>query len=183
MPTVTINRPAGFTRWCEICTRRLPDTPTPAGVQIIGFGPEQSDDARAVRNEAFRDHWGSTELTTDGWAHFMDFTGFRPQLSFLAYAHGEPFGVIISHEHDQPAETAGVRDAYIAVVATRRAARNQGIASALLTRALNEAATAEFTSASLGVDADSMTGAVGLYTRAGFSIHHTTITHTKTLRS
>lgn len=174
-------------RWFHAMVRDLrkplPEAPTPAGVQIIGFGPERREDARTVRNEAFRDHWGSTELTVDGWAHFMDFTGFRPQLSFLAYAGGEPIGVIISHEYDQPTEAAGVRDAYIAVVATRRAARNRGIASALLSRALDEATTAGFTSASLGVDADSMTGAVDLYTRAGFSIHHTTITHTKTLPS
>jgi ribosomal protein S18 acetylase RimI-like enzyme len=113
----------------------------------------------------------------------MDFVGFRPQFSFLAYRDGKPLGVIISHEYDQPTETAAVRDVYIAVVATRRAARNQGIASALLTWALTEAATAGFTTASLGVDADSMTGAVGLYTRADFTFHHTTITHTKTLPS
>lgn len=174
-------------RWFHAMVRDLraplPDVPVPAGVQIVGFGPERTEDARSVRNEAFRDHWGSTEQTVEGWAHFIDFVGFRPQFSFLAYADGEPLGVIISHEYDQPAETAGIRDIYVAVVATRRAARNKGIASALLTRALTEARTAGFTTASLGVDADSITRAVGLYERAGFTINHTTITHTKMLSS
>ena len=161
----------------------LPAAPTPARVQVVGFSPERMEDARTVRNEAFRDHWGSTDQTVEGWAHFMDFGGFRPQFSFLAYSDGEPVGIVICHEYDQPTQTPGARDVYIAVVATRRAVRGQGIASALLNRALNEAASAGFTSASLGVDADSITRAVGLYERAGFTIHHTTITHAKSLPS
>jgi mycothiol synthase len=172
-------------RWFHAMVRDLsgqvPAAHTPAGVQIVGFGPDLIDDARTVRNEAFRDHWGSTDQTVEAWAHFMDFGGFRSQFSFLAYADGKPVGVIISHEYDQLTETDGVREVYIAVVATRRAARNQGIASALLTRVLADAAAAGFTTASLGVDADSMTGAVGLYQQAGFTVRHSTITHTKML--
>jgi mycothiol synthase len=174
-------------RWFHAMVRQLsdpvPEPPTPDGVQIVGFSPERLEDARVVRNEGFRDHWGSTDHTVESWAYYMEFSGFRPALSFLAYSDGEPVGVVISHEYDQPAETTGVRDVYIAVVATRRAARNKGIASALVTHVLSEAAAAGFTAASLGVDADSMTGAVGLYERAGFAIRHSTITHTKTLPS
>jgi mycothiol synthase len=173
------------TRWFHAMVRDLSDEvppgPTPAGVRIVGFDPEHLEDARLIRNEAFRDHWGSTEQTVEAWAHFMAFGGLRPQFSFLAYADGQPVGVIISHEYDQPAAAADIRDVYVAVVATRRAARNRGIASALLTRVLTDAAAAGFTTASLGVDADSMTGAVGLYQRAGFTVHHSTITHTKAL--
>jgi mycothiol synthase len=172
-------------RWFHDMVRDLrgpePAGPTPAGVRIIDFSPEHLEHARTVRNEAFRDHWGSSEQTVETWAHFMAFGGFRPQLSFLAYAGDEPVGVIISHEYDQPPGVSGIRDVYIAVVATRASVRNQGIASALLNRVLTDAAAAGFTSASLGVDADSMTGAVGLYERAGFRVHHSTITHTKLL--
>ncbi len=48
-------------------------------------------------------------------------------------------------------------------------------------RALTGARAAGFTSASLGVDADSPTGALGLYQRAGFTVMLTSITHTKPL--
>jgi mycothiol synthase len=172
-------------RWFHAMTRdlsgQLPTGTPPAGVQIVGYDSERLEDARTVRNEAFRDHWNASEQTVESWAYFMEFGGFRPQFSFLAYADGEPVGVIICHEYDQPTEIAGVRDIYVAVVATRRAARNQGTASALLARVLTDAAAAGFTTASLGVDAESMTGAVGLYERAGFAVHHSTITHTKTL--
>jgi ribosomal protein S18 acetylase RimI-like enzyme len=69
----------------------------------------------------------------------------------------------------------------IALVGTRRAGRNRGIASALLLRALTGARAAGFVSASLGVDADSPTGALGLYQRAGFTVMLTSVTNTKPL--
>jgi ribosomal protein S18 acetylase RimI-like enzyme len=69
----------------------------------------------------------------------------------------------------------------IALVGTRRAGRNRGIASALLRRALTGARAAGFASASLGVDADSPTGALGLYQRAGFTMMLTSVTNTKPL--
>jgi hypothetical protein len=40
---------------------------------------------------------------------------------------------------------------------------------------------AGFVSASLGVDADSPTGALGLYQRAGFTVMLTSVTNTKPL--
>jgi GNAT superfamily N-acetyltransferase len=68
----------------------LSDAPAPAGVEIVGFTPDRSEHARLIRNEAFRDHWGSTEITADSWAQFMVISAFRPAFSFPAYAGGEP---------------------------------------------------------------------------------------------
>lgn len=159
----------------------LPEIPAPTGVEITGFTPERSEDARLVRNEAFRDHWGSTETSAEGWAHQIAIGAFRPAFSFLAYSDGEPGGFIISHEYDAYAEATGIKDLHIAVLGTRRAGRKRGIGSALVVRALAEARAAGFTSASLGVDADSLTGAVGLYERAGFTVEHTSIVQVKHL--
>jgi mycothiol synthase len=162
-------------------TAELPEVSSPAGVEITGFTPELSPEARLMRNEAFRDHWGSTEISAEGWAHYMELSAFRPAFSFLAYLDGEPAGFLISHEYDAYAEATGIKDLYISVLGTRRAARKRGVASALLLRALTAAKAAGFTSASLGVDADSLTGAVGLYERAGFVVEHTWVTQTKPL--
>lgn len=175
-------RPA---RWFHAMTRdlsaALPDVRVPAGVEIAGFTPERLEDARLVRNEAFHDHWGSTETTAEQWAHFIGFTAFRPAFSFLAYGGGEPLGLIIGHEYDLAVQGAGTREIYIALVGTRRAGRNRGIASALLAVVLTEARAAGFTVAGLEVDADSPTGALGLYQRAGFTVDHTTIAQVKPL--
>jgi mycothiol synthase len=172
-------------RWFHGMTRELAaplsNSPVPAGVKIAGLTPGRYEHARLVRNEAFHDHWGSTEISADGWAYFMEIGAFRAAFSFLAYAGSEPVGFIVSHEYDTDAETPGVRDLYVSALGTRSTHRKRGIASALLVRALAEAKAAGFTSASLEVDADSLTGALGLYQRAGFSVAHTSVTQTKTL--
>jgi len=162
-------------------TTALPEVPAPPGVEIAAFTPERIEDARLIRNEAFRDHWGSTETSAEGWAHFMAAYVFRPAFSFLAYYDGEPAGVVISQEYDAYAKATGVQDLFIMTLGTRRAGRKRGIGSALLLRALTQARGAGFTSASLVVDADSPTGALGLYERVGFTVDHTSVTQSKPL--
>jgi mycothiol synthase len=173
-------------RWMHEMTidlsQPLRDAPSPApGVEIAGFTPERSQDARLVRDESFHDHWGSTETTAEGWAHATGSQAFRPACSFVAYEAGEPLGVILAFEYDAYREATGIRDLYIGIVGTRRAGRKRGIASALVARALTQAQAAGFVRASLGVQSDSMTGAVGLYERIGFTIDHSVAYYEKTL--
>ncbi len=175
-------RPA---RWFHLMAADLTaaglSAPVPEGVQIVGFTAELAEDARLVRNEAFRDHWQADHLTPAEWAHFLSYNAFRPAFSYLGYVGAEPLGVLISREYDAYTELTGILDLYIAVVATRRSARQRGIASALLSRALADARSAGFTAASVTVDADSPTGALGLYQRAGFAIRTTSVTQVKDL--
>jgi len=172
-------------RWFHAMIRDLSaevaPSPPPAGVEILPLTPERSADALLVRNEAFQDHWGSTETSAESWEHHLASHTFRPGFSFVGYDHGEPAGVIISHEYAGVAETTGVRDLYIAIVGTRRAARKRGLATSLLARVLADGQAAGFGTASLGVDADSPTGAVGVYERAGFAVDHTSVTQSKPL--
>jgi mycothiol synthase len=123
----------------------------------------------------------AAQTTAESWAHFIGFRAFRPAYSFLAYADGEPVGMIMGQEFDAYNEAVGRRELYIPLVATRQAARKRGIASALLAKALTAAKTDGFASASLNVDADSSTGAVRLYERLGFAIKDTWITQRKVL--
>jgi mycothiol synthase len=162
-------------------SRPLADVPVPPGIEITGYTPERSEHARLIRNEAFRDHWDSVETSPEAWEHFMGSGAFRPRFSFLAYADADPAGVILGHEYDAYAAATGIRDLYIPLVGTRAAHRKRGVAFALLGRAMSAARAAGFTSASLSVDADSPTGALGLYLRAGFAVEHTATTQTKTL--
>jgi mycothiol synthase len=172
-------------RWFHAMIRDLSaevvPVPAAAGVENLPLTPERSEQALMIRNEAFRDHWGSTETSAESWAHFLSSRTFRSAFSFVAYDHGEPAGVIISHEYEAAAAATGTRDLYIAIVGTRRAARKRGLASSLLTRVLTDGKAAGFGTASLGVDADSTTGAVGVYERAGFTVDHTAVTQCKKL--
>jgi mycothiol synthase len=175
-------RPA---RWFHLMAADLttagPGAPPPAGVQVVAFTAELAEDARLVRNEAFRDHGQADQMTPGEWAHFLSYNAFRPAFSYLAYDGAEPLGVLISREYDAYTELTGILDLYIAVVATRRSARKRGIASALLSRALADARSAGFTAASLTVDADSPTGAFGLYQRPGFAIRTISVKQVKDL--
>jgi mycothiol synthase len=150
------------------------------GVDIVGWIPQRSAEALEIRNEAFRDHWGSTETTPEGWDHFMGIAAFRANYSYLAVSGTEAVGVIICHEYETGPEATG-RDLYVSIVGTKKAYRKRGIASALLGKALRSAYADGFATASLEVDADSPTGAFGLYENLGFRIEHTSVVVTKLL--
>jgi len=79
------------------------------------------------------------------------------------------------------AEATGIKDLFVATLGTRRAGRKRGVGSALLLRALTQARAAGLTRSSLVVDADSPTGALGLYERVGFTVDHTSVTQSKPL--
>jgi mycothiol synthase len=153
----------------------------PPGVQIAGYTPDMTEHARLVRNESFRDHWGSTETSAEDWAHFLASGSFRPRFSFLAYQGSEPLGMLISHEHEAATAVTGRRELYIALVGTRAAGRKRGIATALLNTAMSAARADSYGQAALGVDVDSLTGAVRLYERVGFTVAHTWTAYRKQL--
>ena len=157
-------------------TAPIPSVVIPRDVQVTGYTPDMAEHARLVRNESFRDHWESTETSPQIWAHFLASRAFRPGLSFLAYQEDEPLGILMSCEYD-----AGPRDLYIALVGTRAAGRKRGIATALLLTAMSAARDRGYDQASLGVDADSLTGAVRLYEHVGFTVTRTRTAYRKRL--
>jgi ribosomal protein S18 acetylase RimI-like enzyme len=165
---------------CDFSAAALPAVEA-EGVRIAGFTRASARDALLVRNDAFRDHWDSSELSSADWARFLAYQAFRPAFSFVAYAGTEPVGMIIGQEYDAYTEATGIRDLYIALVGTRRTWRGRGVGTALLASAVNAARADGCTSATLSVDADSPTGAVGIYQRAGFIIGDTFVELVKSL--
>jgi mycothiol synthase len=172
-------------RWFHDMVRDLsaaiPQAVVPPGVEIAAYTPAMAEHARLVRNESFRDHWGSTETSAENWAHFLASGAFRPRHSFLAYQGSEPLGMLISREHEATTAVTGRRELYIALVGTRAAGRKRGIATALLNTAMSAARADGCDQAALGVDADSLTGAVRLYERVGFTVARTWISYRKQL--
>jgi len=77
---------------------------------------------------------------------------------------------LISYEYEAYNAKTGYRDLHISLVGTRAAGRKRGIATALLTTAMSAARSDGYDQASLGVDADSLTGAVRLYEHVGFTV-------------
>jgi ribosomal protein S18 acetylase RimI-like enzyme len=132
-----------------------------------------SEAAREARNAAFRDHWGSQPINAELWDSFVARSILRPDLSFLAIATAddgteEVAGLVMSSVNEEDWEGQGFSSAYIDIVGVTRDWRGRGVAAALLARTLRAIALAGLVRAVLDVDLDSPTGALGLYTGAGF---------------
>lgn len=141
-----------------------------AGFDIVQFDASQSEAVRLARNDAFRDHWGSQPTTEENWNEIVARSTFRPDLSFLAIApDGEVAGFVLSEVNEEDFAPQGFSSAYIDLVGVPRAFRQRGIAPALLTRTLEATVAAGLEMAVLDVDAESPTGALGLYTHLGFT--------------
>jgi mycothiol synthase len=172
-------------RWFHFMSRDLaadlPERQLPAETRITGYAAELSQVAHQLRNQAFRDHWGSTEWTAEAWQHWVCGQAFRPAFSFLAYLGDQPAGVLVAQEYDAFQQATGRRECYLAAIGVTRAARGRGIASALIGRSLAAARADGCDIATLTVDAESPTGALGLYERMGFTTERTSVTVIKEL--
>lgn len=146
--------------------RETPGDP-PAGVTIRRSvrGPDDRA-AWQVETAAFRDHWDHAgDVPFEIWESEWFGTADTPTWVLLAEADGGPVG--------EAAWVAVEDGAYIVSVGVLAAYRRRGIAGALLRRAMADTAAAGHRDVSLSVDADSPTGAVGVYERAGLHIRRT----------
>jgi ribosomal protein S18 acetylase RimI-like enzyme len=136
----------------------------PDGLRVRQFDPAH-DAARtyATITEAFADMWGYIPPTYDGWYSFMiGRDDFDPAL----------FSIV-----EDGAETAAVACAYqfpdhghIRSLAVRRPWRRRGLALALLQHTFGLFWARGERTITLGVDAQSLTGATRLYERAGMQV-------------
>ena len=162
----------------------LPPTAPVEGFEFVAYRPELDAQALAVKNEAFKDHWGSSPSSAEQWhSAFAGSASFQPDLSFLAVHAGTlaVAGLIMAKHYEADSAATGVRDAYIDIVGTLREARRCGVASRLLAESMHAARAAGFDTVSLGVDTQNPTGAVGVYERAGLSVKHTWINYSRAL--
>jgi len=187
---------AGFehvrTWWQMSRPVRHEDTAVPApkeGVRMrrvkrAGSGMPDEDDLRAahdVLEDAFADHFNSQAETFDEfllrlredpghrWDHWwlaelVDGPGPVPVGTLVGTVSGES-----THEG-----TVAPTSSYVAYLGVRTSARGRGVAKSLLRTVIADAATRGLSSVGLEVDADSPTGADGLYLSMGWSTRYVT---------
>ncbi len=147
----------------------LPPMPALGSVRIVPYSAARPEAIRAAHNEAFADHWGSEPIPEEIWTRDVTTSpSFRPDLSFAAMDGDEVAGYTIDWVAEADWAATGVRDGWIGSLGVRRAWRKRGLATALLLVALDAFRTAGLEAATLGVDMENPTGAVGIYERVGF---------------
>ncbi|MBM7783535.1 GNAT family N-acetyltransferase [Tenggerimyces flavus] len=140
----------------------IPPAPVPEGLRVVTFDPAYDEATRMAHNEAFRDHWGSRERTEQDWrASVTGSRTFRGPMSQLALDGDQVVAYVLGYDH-------GEGELHVGFVGTRRSHRGRGLANALVSRVLTAAAVDGYAVATLGVDAENATGALGLYERIGF---------------
>jgi mycothiol synthase len=148
----------------DVAASRIPE-----GIEVRPVTREQYRPIWEAEAEAFRDHWGEQEWTEEDWQRFeADPQTADPSLWRVGWDGDEIAGVIITTVPAEENERYGRRGVYVAGVSVRRPWRRRGLARALLASSLIAARTAGYTSAGLGVDAASPTGATTLYESLGF---------------
>lgn len=134
--------------------------------------------------EAFRDHWGHVERTfefeLEGWQDYVRGKGDKldPALWFLAVDGDEIVGCSICAPSIADDDTRG----YVDGLCVRPAWRRRGIALALLRQSFGEFHRRGYRAVELDMDSENLTGALGLYTKAGMHVIRRLITYEKVLR-
>jgi len=144
----------------------------PEGITVRTYNhPEAAEEVYKVLDDAFRDHFGYVEAPfEEGFERFQHFRfndeGFDPDLWFLAVEGEEIVGLSICSKWSHEGKHVGV----VSTLGVGRKWRKRGIGLALLLHSFNAYWKREQKRVKLVVDADSPTGAVRLYEKAGMYI-------------
>jgi ribosomal protein S18 acetylase RimI-like enzyme len=148
----------------------LPEQPAPAGVELVPFAWSRDDEVRRAHNAAFVGHHGSSERDRASWeVMFTGRTAFRPDLSTLVLDDGAVVAYCLAYVYESDTRATGRRSAYLGQIGALPGYRGRGLASAATAATLRAAAERGCDLASLQVDSENGTGAVGLYQRLGFT--------------
>lgn len=153
-----------------------------------GAGMPDEDDLRAVHlvlEESFADHFNSYRESFEEFVQRLrEDPGHRWDHWWLATVDGRPAGAVvasISHGSVGADGRATPDSSYIDYIGVHRRARGRGVAKGLLRTVIADAAARGRSAVGLEVDADSPTGADGLYRSLGWQTRYVTQSWHRTL--
>lgn len=164
-------------------TEMPPAAVWPEGLTLRAFEPGQDDEIVAwVDREAFRDHWGFVERPLEDdvkmLRHWMGEPQFDPTLWLLVMDGGRVVGISLNHVQADDDPDMG----WVGSLGVLREYRRKGLGLALLHHSFGEFYRRGKKSVGLGVDAQTLTGALRLYERAGMRVCRKHNTYEKELR-
>ena len=170
-------RPLRYHWRMEIVLEGTPPEPKfPEGIELRPFIMGEHDVAVwQAQNEAFRDHWGSHDVTLKEWKHSrFDDPEFNPSLWAIAWDGDQVAGFALNRYR------MGI--GWIRTLGVRRPWRKRGLGEALLYYSFGEFYRRGKKTIGLGVDAQNPTGATRLYQKVGMYAASEFLTYEKELR-
>jgi GNAT superfamily N-acetyltransferase len=150
-----------------------PEVPAfPIGITVRPYHPEtETEEVYHTLVDTFKDHFGFIvppfEKGLAEFKHnFIDEPGYDPRFWFVAMAGNEMAGICIC----RPEDAEDLESGWVNELGVRRAWRKKGLGFGLLKHAFAAFHAHGKKRAGLGVDADSLTGALRLYERAGMRV-------------
>ena len=138
-----------------------PEPVVPARLLLDDFRVEDSRAFQEALHEAFQDHWEWHGVPYDEWWEMRE--GDDHSLWYVV-RDGDEIAAAVRNE------TGRLGGGYVAIIGVRRPWRGQGIAKALLYRSFGEFWKRGISRVTLGVDAESPTGATKLYESVGMHV-------------
>ena len=164
----------------------VPEPVWPEGITLRTFNPERdAEDVYRAEIDSFRDHFGYIEQPfEEGFERFkyfhIDGDEFDPTLWFLAMDGGEIAGINLCRSRSDAYDDPDL--GWVGTLGVRRPWRKRGIGLALLRHSFREFERRGRRRVGLGVDAQSLTGALRLYESAGMHVHRAFDLYEKELR-
>jgi mycothiol synthase len=147
----------------------IPQLQIPTGIKLISwrdFGDISS--VLEARNQAFRDHWNFLPETLERYQHNLTSGKFSLEHSMIALENDLVVGGVICQTGESINSLRGENQAYLINLFVDQAARKRGVGTALLVSAMQAAKDIGHASIALKVDSENQTGAIQVYTKAGF---------------
>jgi ribosomal protein S18 acetylase RimI-like enzyme len=158
-----------FFRMRRDLSQPIPDIALPEGFSLTTFTPALSEAVRDALEESFQDHWSHEPLTPEDWEmFFVQSDTFRPELTPVVLDGGEVAAFSVNRVNPEENARLPYTTGVVGSLGTRRLWRKRGLASALLVWSMRAFKAAGLQYATLGVDAENLTGALGLYKKLGF---------------
>jgi mycothiol synthase len=150
----------------------------PDGLSVGAFDRADEAAVHAAHQESFRDHWEHKDESIEEWRKWLiEGPRFDPTLWFVSREGDEVAGISLCAVHSSGDPEHG----FVSVLGVRRPWRRRGLGLALLRHSFVEMKRRGMKRASLGVDAENLTGAVAIYERAGMTVERRSDCYSKRL--
>ena len=146
----------------------IPDAELPEGLEVRPVRPEDHRRIWDADTEAFRDNRDPALRTETDFERWFTQPSLDTTLWEVAWEGDEVAGSVLNFIFPRENERLGIKRGWLEHISVRRPWRRRGVASALVVRSMRRFRDLGLEEATLGADAENLTGAVRLYEALGF---------------